>query len=242
MSIKLVNSVVENCPASGSLKLLIIIIANHANQNGEAWPSARRLARLMNASERQVRRLLQEAQAGGLLVRVGTRSSRCGHLPIWSVMPMGDAGCRRDIGDSGGQTSTATRPDIGDTQNHKKILKFNTGGHTLNSGLDVERIKIPPVLAADENFRAAWRDWCEHRRQLSKPLTEAAAKTLLGKLEKMGSPRAVEAIHHSLANGWQGIFEPVSQYPKRVRILNEATPEELKSADEFNTIFGKEKI
>lgn len=54
---------------------------------------------------------------------------------------------------------------------------------------------VPPDVAA--SFAA-------HRRDLKKPLTERAAKIIVGKLDGHGNARAV--IEDSIANGWQGVF------------------------------------
>lgn len=59
-----------------------------------------------------------------------------------------------------------------------------------------------------EGFKAAWAEWHEHRRQKRKPMTELSQKKLLGECARMGEKRAIAAINHSIANGWQGIFEP----------------------------------
>lgn len=59
-------------------------------------------------------------------------------------------------------------------------------------------------------FRAAWADFLAHRNETRKPLRPTGIKALLAKLEGWGSDRAVAAIRHSIANGWQGIFEEQS--------------------------------
>ena len=52
--------------------------------------------------------------------------------------------------------------------------------------------------------REAWSEWCQHRREVRKPLTEIAAKKSVLCLERYRvdghSPASV--IDHSIANGW----------------------------------------
>ena len=55
---------------------------------------------------------------------------------------------------------------------------------------------------------AAWDEWVAYRQEQKKPVSERSAKMSLKELEKMGVTRAIAAINHSIANGWQGIFEP----------------------------------
>ena len=56
-------------------------------------------------------------------------------------------------------------------------------------------------------FSEAWEKWQQHRREIRKPITPTAAVSLLKKLAGWGVDRAVAAIEHSIASGWQGIFE-----------------------------------
>lgn len=61
-----------------------------------------------------------------------------------------------------------------------------------------------------ETFREAWADFVEHRRQIKKPLTPLAVKRMFITLRKWGESRAVQSLHDSVQNGWQGIFEPTN--------------------------------
>lgn len=65
--------------------------------------------------------------------------------------------------------------------------------------------KFDPLTAKPENVsEKAWADWCQHRKEIRKPLTakscEQQAKALVGH----SAPDQVLAI--SIANGWTGIF------------------------------------
>lgn len=66
---------------------------------------------------------------------------------------------------------------------------------------------IPPKLNTPE-FQSAWIDWVQHRVELKKPLTPLSVKKQLAALLEIGHDRAISAINHSIANRWQGIFEP----------------------------------
>ena len=66
---------------------------------------------------------------------------------------------------------------------------------------------IPESVDVPE-FREAWTEFLDHRRHMGKPLTAQAVRRQLDHLATLGPTRAVAAIHHSVANGWQGIYEP----------------------------------
>jgi hypothetical protein len=62
-----------------------------------------------------------------------------------------------------------------------------------------------------EGFKAAWARWEQHRREIGKRLTPTSVRQQFAKLAGMGEARAVAAIEHSIANGYQGIYEPTGR-------------------------------
>jgi hypothetical protein len=66
---------------------------------------------------------------------------------------------------------------------------------------------VPELLRSAE-FRESWIDWLVHRAELGKKTTNNCKRQQLSKLAGMGKARAVNALRHSVSNGWQGIFEP----------------------------------
>lgn len=71
---------------------------------------------------------------------------------------------------------------------------------------DAENHPIPVELDTDE-FREAWREWCEYRLSGKKPMTEHGCKAAIPRLLSMGVERACKALRYSRAQGYQGIFE-----------------------------------
>jgi hypothetical protein len=84
-----------------------------------------------------------------------------------------------------------------------------------------------------EVFGEVWDDFVDHRKQMKKPLTELAAKKQLQILSEMDPQDAVTAMNNSIANGWQGIFEPKAtkqqQSPSGDKPLDQWTIYELNS-------------
>ncbi len=93
----------------------------------------------------------------------------------------------------------------------KEKEKENSTSSFRRSRARVEDVAISehsgPEFETDE-FKAAWAGWVANRKEIGKPMTERAAKMQLAKLKDIGHDRAISAIEHSIANGWQGIFEP----------------------------------
>ncbi len=67
MSIEVMNSVWRESKSDGRARLVLLAIADHQGEIG-AWPSIKRLASMVNASERSVQRDIQYLQKIGELI------------------------------------------------------------------------------------------------------------------------------------------------------------------------------
>jgi len=74
---------------------------------------------------------------------------------------------------------------------------------------DPLKVDLPPSLESPE-FRAAWADWMRHRMEIKKPYKPLGVEKLVEQLAAMGAVRSIAAINYSIANQWQGVFEPKS--------------------------------
>ena len=81
---------------------------------------------------------------------------------------------------------------------------------------DPLKVDLPPSLESPE-FRAAWADWMRHRMEIKKPYKPLGVEKLLEQLAAMGAVRSIAAINYSIANQWQGVFEPKSSDPPAPR-------------------------
>jgi hypothetical protein len=68
---------------------------------------------------------------------------------------------------------------------------------------------------SSDAFRSAWEDFTKHRGEIRKPLKPTSTKMALAELQAMGERRAIIAIKHTIARGWQGIREPEIQEKAR---------------------------
>lgn len=91
---------------------------------------------------------------------------------------------------------------------------------------------LPPLPSelADTQLADLWQAFGRHRAELCKPLTPQAAVLTIRKLEKWGVARSITALEHSIANGWQGVFEPTGDAAKTIlpkKLRSDMTPEEV---------------
>lgn len=74
-----------------------------------------------------------------------------------------------------------------------------------------------PIGLQTIEFEATWRDWLEARRENPRhgPVTVRAALEQLAQLASIGEARAIAALKHSIANQYQGVYEPKNGSPPR---------------------------
>ena len=84
MSIQVLNEVLDSSRAKGTHRLLLVVLAEQAHEDGLTWPGIPRLARRMNTSERNIKYLLQDLeQTGELIVE---RGAGRGHTNQYRVL------------------------------------------------------------------------------------------------------------------------------------------------------------
>lgn len=73
------------------------------------------------------------------------------------------------------------------------------------SGAPRKSSKFDPISVKPENVSGtAWADWCQHRKEIRKPLTAKTCEQQAKVLAAHASPDAV--INLSISNGWTGLF------------------------------------
>ncbi len=127
--------------------------------------------------------------------------------------------------------------DLGLDPKNKPLASPLLGAKDMDKDKDkdkeVERareVHEPIILPfASTAFADAFALWQQHRREINKPMKPTATTALLNKCKAMGEERAITAINHSIANGWQGIFEPDAAKttdPNRPKAVKDMTDEE----------------
>jgi hypothetical protein len=86
MSVRVMGYVWDYSEAHGLTRLVMLALADHADHEGECWPSVETIARKCRVGRRTVQRALDEAEAAGELVRVSGggrgQSNRYRVLPV----------------------------------------------------------------------------------------------------------------------------------------------------------------
>jgi hypothetical protein len=95
--------------------------------------------------------------------------------------------------------------------------------------VDVKRqVADAPVVFPQEldceDFKDAWEQWNTHLKEKKVKRTPTSAQMQLKKLAGMGVDRAIDAIHHSIAGNYQGVYEPTQGNPRAA--MTEQKPQE----------------
>lgn len=144
MSVKHIGLVLDHFNTKDArLKLVAIILADHADSDGLCWPSYRKIAERANIHERSVQRHVKTLIELGIItkLRTGSVTMKDGkvqrlsnayrvnaHIIInrmkLSTKPLGinDTGVylEDDINDGSGMTQVSTKPSLNHQSNHQK--------------------------------------------------------------------------------------------------------------------------
>ncbi|MBU4214309.1 MAG: helix-turn-helix domain-containing protein [Actinobacteria bacterium] len=123
MSIDITRAVWEDAHFSQTALLVLLALADHANEDGVCWPSVARLATRVRTSERHVQRVLGDLEQAGWL----TRDERPGRSTVFRVTPptpdtqvTPDMEVTPDTQVREGVTPRSERGDTQVTQNHQR--------------------------------------------------------------------------------------------------------------------------
>lgn len=208
------------------------VLAGHADDTDRCWPSVAAIAQIVGCSEPTVKRALRTLKDHGLISQQRRRQS----VPVYTIQevspvtpqcqevsPVIPRGITSDLQE--------VSPVIHGTNTKERTPK-NEGARRTKSRPKFDPLAVELPFDAPR-FRSGWADFCEHRRLTKHPLTEAAVKRILAKLERWGEAKAVEALDTSIENGWRGVFEPkaagkaAGHQPQKCKVL---TPEEYLAA------------
>jgi hypothetical protein len=203
MSIEAVSLVLNQSKATGRAKLVLLGIANHLGDQG-AWPSIATLARYANASERSVKRDLQElVELGELKVELQNAPTNHQYKTnlYWITIPAGVTDSASGVtnwvsrGDSSGKSGVTP---VG-TQNINLTIK-ETSKKTSNDKFD-EFWNLYPKRIAKADALKAW----------NKALKKKTADELIGLTKAYAESKLPDMTYIPYPASWlnKGLYEAV---------------------------------
>ena len=199
---------------AGCWLLTIIVMAEDRlrySKPVKKW-NANLMRELGDIDKRTLRKLRQKAIDSGWLHYEYEKGSRK-HGRYWVTIPIPDDEIPSELAILRG-TKNVPR-DVPRDVPHSKPIPKPKPKRVSDSKFNPLTVEIPDSLKG-EQFETAWVEWLQHRAEIKKPLTETQSTKLLKKFDGWGVNRSIAAINHSIANGWQGIFEPGQKNGKSV--------------------------
>jgi len=197
-------------------KLVLLALADCANDEGICWPSATTLAKKSGQGERTVRRCIRSLIANGHL----SETQRSGTSTLFVVHP-----CQ-----SGTPARAAPLPDRPDTPARAAPKPLGTVNGSEAKASSPRRAAYPPPPGVPNEI---WADYRKLRDRKKAPLSDTAYRRLLAKLQQLaeaGYPPG-EVVALSVERGWTGFFEPKAD-------RNERTDPTFAALADFNRIIS----
>ncbi|MCC6352310.1 MAG: helix-turn-helix domain-containing protein [Verrucomicrobiae bacterium] len=223
MSIAVSRAVWEHSSARGAARLLLLCLADFADDKGEAWPSVPTLAQKCLVSQSTVFAALAELRLSGELdVVAGAGPRRCNLYRVRVRNPEGSE--IRMVQNSEGPESGGSEMRSETLRNPESILRNlecippesgpkPSENHQGSTKRTTRRKKQPddpppPLPHPGPEFAEAWERWLRYRRELHKPLAPSTVRAQLADLAAFSCAEAIESIDQSIRKGWSGLFKP----------------------------------
>jgi DNA-binding MarR family transcriptional regulator len=181
------NTVFAHSRSQGTARLVLLSIADRADDHGRAFCGAADLCRRSKADRATVFRAVRSLRQLGEL----------------TVLPdKGTRGCNRyEITVNQSQNATSSKTPL-------VAICNTTSGNLRPKPIRTPNKKQaePIALPHGEPLAAAWRDFTAYRSEIRCPLTPTAASRIVKQLAAVPEAVAVSAIDKSITNGWRGVF------------------------------------
>ena len=187
------SQVWETGPAKQSHLLVMLALADYADDQGVCWPSMASIAAKARVTERGARKIVRELEALGWL-NIDTGGGRHG-CNRYTVNPERRSP-RNDVPPGTAMQKPGTA--MQETRNSGSAEPSRTIKEPSKS-----RETAVDILCKIVRHETA-TDFAAHRKAMKKPLTVEAARRLVTKLASHPDPDAV--FDMSIENGWQGVF------------------------------------
>lgn len=211
MSMELMVRAMKTKVGNPLRKLVLIKLADNANDMGECWPSYQHIADQCEIDRSTVRRHIKNLE-GQRLLRIENRDGPKGNSSNLYFLTLGGVGTNSTpVGPKSTGVGTQPTPPVG-TESTRTSHSFEPVIEPVEHAVAVapaatkkKASKFDPLTAKPANVSVtAWADWCQHRKEIRKALTATTcakqAKTLAGHHD------ADAVINQSISNGWTGLF------------------------------------
>lgn len=219
MSVKMMTLVWERAPYTSGSLIVLLALADWANDDGVAWPSMERLAQKARIDRRSAQRIVRQLEKDGVILieQGGGRSKQ--HKYVLQIETA--AICRPLTADVNSDISNIERATFHTERatSDPQRATFDTETATPTSPdplvepsdqpLEKPSIEpsgpVPPF--SSKEFLESLKDYEQYRKEIRKPLRTVGLKKLYAQLSRLGEQKSIAAMDYSISRGWIGVFE-----------------------------------
>lgn len=221
MSIRAIQTVWDSSAQKGSALLLLLAIADYADDENCAWPAVSTLAQKIRMSERHVQGLLAHLAVEGEIKIHANRGMRgCNLYQIVKQPLRGEAGCtggvkpdarRGEAGCAKGVNPASPNPSL-NRQEPERVeqLRFDS-----KASQPLSR----SIFFDDEEIQKVFDSWIEHQRSKGIRHSEGSIRAQAETLKAMGNERAREIMLFSILRNAKNLILDASrdEIPRHLR-------------------------
>jgi hypothetical protein len=195
VSVKIMSLVWDRTDLSQAETLVLLALADRADDDGRCWPSIAGVAERARMTERSVQRVMRVMQERGFVAIEKGGGRKTNHYAI-NVEQL-----RGDIASPPNHPRQIVTGDTGVTPPPTQLC--HPSGDTAMS----PESSITTIEPSGINL-GAWRAWVAYRKQGKfKPYTPSGAQRQMQWLAKFASDEQDRIVEQSVRQGYQGLFE-----------------------------------
>lgn len=183
----------------GVVKSVLISLADNANDHGYCWPSIPKIMERTCFERNAVINAIEWLERNGFLKADRSNGRHTKYQLLFSDELINQFVQQTSLPDK--PVGSRTKP-VGQTNSNRKNHQEPSG--TVNKEKSDDFV-IPEWIDPD-----LWSDFVDMRKQIKKPMSVAAAKLLITKLEgfRVKGFDVAELIGNSIIGGWPSVYEP----------------------------------
>ncbi|MBM3603585.1 MAG: helix-turn-helix domain-containing protein [Alphaproteobacteria bacterium] len=227
MSIKIMSAVFESETLGPTERLIMLALADHADDAGRCYPSISRLCQRTGLGERAVQNNLKALVAKGHVTIVPNAGQGLANLYFVSATPASDAPPHEMHPRTKCADTPAPRSKTPARDAPKPSRNTIEPSKEVSARAELLTVLSPEVADA----------YIEHRRIKRAKLSAHAAQLIAKKLINHPNPDAV--VEQSIAQGWTGVFpESVGGPNAAARPVNSSRGQQPQGGQQFTGLAG----
>lgn len=214
-----------------STKIVLLSLANYANDKDESWHGMESLAKACGMSKRSIINKINDLEKAGLLCII--RRKKDGVLNDTNFYKLIIKASIPSERDSLGQVKEIHHPSERDSPPLVKDVHPNLKDKSKRESKKETRARRTVEIAAPDCVdQESWNEFLTIRKTLKAQNTERAIKMLVNKLEEFEQRRpgdAQKSLNESILNSWKSVFPVKQQNEHKTGSQNRMSRDERRS-------------